>query len=227
MAGRNRRTRRALAAIALACAASAVQAAGGHHAVDDATIQGRAECEQETWSSRASDGERLLHAGLSCRVGPVELGAAGEHSRNDDGPATIWQAEVKWARSVSDSMSIGFDLLPAWAAHQRPRYLGTRFAALATWSTNPALAVHVNVGRDFLRDGRDLANGGVAVEWMPVPRWSLLLERYLDSETHFLRSGARWSAGRQWAVDVSYAQRLSGAIPSFWTVGLTIELGGN
>jgi len=166
----------------------------------------------------------LLHAGVNCRLGPVQIGGAGEHARGDGRSETAWNLEVKWAREVADGFSIGLDLDPLWIAHRSPRYAATRFAALATWNVVPQLALHANAGHDFVHGGRDLANGGIAAEWTPVPRWSLVLERYLDAETHFLRAGARWAAGRQWSVDLSYSSRVSGPIPSFWTLGLTIDL---
>lgn len=216
--------RRAAAAIAACCACSAACAAGGHHAVDDAAILPRGECEQESWFSRTRDGERLLHGGVSCRAGPVELGGAGEYARGDEASATAWNVEVKWAREIADGVSVGLDLQPVWAARQSPRHAATLFTALATWNVTPELALHANAGRQFLRNARDLPAGGIAAEWAPIPRWSFVLERYLDTETHFLRGGARWAAGRQWTVDFSYAQRLRGPLPSSWTVGLTFDL---
>lgn len=216
--------RRVAAAIAACCACSGTWAAGGHHAVDDATILGRGDCEQENWYSRAPSGERLLHAGVNCRVGPVELAGAAEAAREDGRSATQWNVEVKWAREVADGFSVGLDLQPTWVTHRSPRYAATRFAALATWAPSVQWALHANAGRHFLHGEKDLPNGGVAVEWMPVPRWSLVLERYLELETHLVRAGARWAAGRVWTVDLSYAKKLGGPIPSFWTLGLSFDL---
>ena len=224
MGDRDKLGRRALAAMVLGCTCVVSQAAGGHHAVDDAEILPRGECEQETWFSRARDGERLLHAGVGCRVGPVELGAAGEHARAGDDSATAWNLEVKWARDVADGLSVGLDLQPTWLAHRSPRFAGTRLAALATWKPVATLSLHFNAGHSFVRGERDLANGGIAAEWAPVTRWTFVAERYLESETHAVRGGARWAAGRQWTVDLSYARRLNGPVPSFWTFGLSIDL---
>jgi hypothetical protein len=114
---------------------------------------------------------------------------------------------------------------PLWTAHRRPRQAATRSAALATWSAAPAWTLHANAGRDVLRGERDLANGGVALEWAPAPGWSLVAERYLEAETHFVRAGARWAAGRQWSLDLSHACRIAGPVPSSWTLGLTIGFG--
>ena len=131
---------------------------------------------------------------------------------------------MKWARKVAQGFSVGLDLQPQWSAHQHPRYAGTRFAALATWSASPAWALHANAGRDFQRGDRDLPNGGLAVEWTALPRWSFVAERYLESGTHYVRGGARWAAGRSWSVDLSHAHSLAGPLPSFWTLGLTIDI---
>jgi hypothetical protein len=157
-------------------------------------------------------------------VGPVELGGAGEYARGDEGSATGWNVEVKWAREIADGLSVGFDVQPTWLTHRSPRYAATRFAALATWSPSVAWAFHANAGRDFIHREKDLPNGGVAVEWTPIPRWSFVLERYLELESHLVRAGARWAAGRVWTVDLSYAKSLSGPIPSFWTLGLSFDL---
>jgi hypothetical protein len=53
---------------ALACAPSA-HAAGGHHAVDDASILEPGQCQVESWVDRENGGNRsTLHAGTACRV---------------------------------------------------------------------------------------------------------------------------------------------------------------
>jgi hypothetical protein len=225
MRGRDKLVRRSLAAMALGCAGATAHAAGGHHGVDDAELLPQGACGQETWFSRARDGERLLHAGVGCGVGPIELDAAVEHARGDSASATAWNLEVKWARAIAQGFSTGLDLQPVWLAHRSPRYTGARLAAMATWKPDPMLSLHFNAGSSIVRGDRDLPNGGLAAAWSPVARWSFVAERYLENETHFLRGGARWAAGRQWNVDLSYASRLSGRIPSFWTLGLAIAFG--
>jgi hypothetical protein len=63
------------------------------------------------------------------------------------------------------------------------------------------------------------------VEWLPAKQWSLLAERYLEQDTHFLRAAVRWLGGENWSVDFSRAQRLAGPGPSAWTVGYTRVFG--
>jgi hypothetical protein len=115
-------------------------------------------------------------------------------------------------------------VLPVWQAHQRPRFAAVRFAALATWSPDPALALHLNLGRDFIRSGTDLPHHGAAVDWKPLARWTLSAERFVEEGTHFIRAGVRWAGGRVWTVDLSRAQRLAGPSPSNWTVGISFDL---
>lgn len=72
---------RALCATALVAAVTSDLAAGGHHAIDDAVILQRGACEIESWHARATDGERLLHAGVGCGLGLVEVGLARDYTR--------------------------------------------------------------------------------------------------------------------------------------------------
>jgi hypothetical protein len=195
--------------------------------VDDASILGRGECESANWLTHAHDGANLLHAGINCGVGPVQLGAATEPARGGGTSDTGWQLEAKWARAVADGFSVGLDLQPGWQAHQRPRFTGTRASALATWKPREDVALHLNLGRDFVPGGPDLPRGGVAVEWEPAAHWSIVAERYLEERTHFARAGLRWASGRSWTVDVSRVERLSGPTPSNWTVGLTLVFGAD
>lgn len=200
--------------------AGPVLAAGGHHGVDDAAILAPGECEQESWASRASGGGRLLHAGLNCRAGPVELAAAVEHAR-DGGPSQAqWNLEVKWARELAEGFSVGLDLQPVWQAHVRPRRQAMRLLGLATWAPREDLAFHLNLGRDFLRGGTGLPHHGVAAEWSPAERWWLTVERFVEQQAHYARAGVRWSGGKAWTVDFSRARRLAGPGASNWTLGL-------
>lgn len=207
-------------------ASGAAMAAGGHHGVDDAGILGAGECEHESWFSRAPARERLLHMGLNCGAGPVEVGLGGEHVRRPGSSDSAWSLEVKWARELAEGFSVGLSVQPAWQAHLRPRHTGRLVNALATWSPQPALAVHFNLGRDFVRRAPNLPRGGIGLDWTAAPGVTLTAERYLEEDTHTLRAGARWEAGRHWTLDVSRAQRVSGPSPSCWTIGVTLSFGG-
>jgi hypothetical protein len=214
-----------LAAAWLACGSAL--AAGGHHGVDDATILDPGQCELETWLTRDADRANLVHAGGNCRVGPVQLGAAAEHMRRDGAASeTAWGLEAKWAREVADGLSVGVLVQPAWQAHVRPRHQGVAAIALATWTPRENLALHLNLGRDVVHQGPDRNRGGVALEWMPARQWSVVAERYLEQDTHFVRAGLRWFGGERWSVDFSRAHRVAGPNPSLWTLGYTRVFGG-
>lgn len=229
-------TRPAVLALLALCGAGGASAAGNHHAVDDAAILPRDECENESWFTRSQGGERLLQTDLQCRVGPVELSAGAEYTRpgGDAGSQTAWSLQVKWAREVADGFSLGVLVQPQWEAHQHPRHNLTLVAALATWNMTDRWALHANLGRDFVRAARgerahdaDAGNrphSGVAAEWSPVKTWTLVGERYLEERTHCWRAGVRWAAGRNWSLDFSRAQNIAGPRPSNWTLGLTIDL---
>ncbi|WP_145897282.1 hypothetical protein [Caenimonas sedimenti] len=201
---------------------SPVFAAGGHHAVDDAAILEPGQCELEGWFTRARGGERVFHAGAGCRVGPLELGVAGEHARpRGAGSESAWGLQAKWAQEVAKGFSVGLALSPVWAAHARPRYQGATLAGLATWVAHENVALHLNAGRDFVHRGDDENRYGVSAEWTGISGWSLVAERYKESQTHFARVGARWLAGENWSVDLSRAHRLTGPGVSNWTLGAT------
>jgi hypothetical protein len=194
-------------------------AAGGHHAVDDAAILDAGQCELESWLASPRGGARLLHAGGGCRIGPVELGLAGEVERHGGTAQSGYGVSVKWARAWSDSISLGASFGPAWPAHVRPRYQGVSVAALATWHPRDDLALHLNLGRDLVHRGRDAARHGLAAEWLPGDGWSFVLERYLEAGSQFARAGARLAGGKAWSLDLSRSQRLQGPGASAWAVG--------
>jgi len=196
-------------------------AAGGHHAVDDASILDQGQCEIEGWLARGG-GERLLHAGTVCRVGPLDLAAAAEYARPGGGSETGWSLQAKWATELASGFSVGLLVTPAWHAHVRPRYEGSTVSALGSWWRDE-LALHLNVGRDFVHGAADESRYGVAAEWAPRAAWSFVAERYRAEQTHFVRAGVRWSFRQGWNVDLSRAQRLSGPGASDWTLGATWE----
>jgi hypothetical protein len=207
---------------ALLAASSAAFAAGGHHSVDDAAILEPGQCEVETWFSRSKDAERVLHGGLNCRVGPIELGGASEYARFGGGSETAWGLQAKWAAQVAPGFSVGVSLTPGWLARAQPRYQGAALVGLLTWSASEQLAFHANAGRDFVHGGEDQNRWGVSGEWTAEKGWSVVLERYRERATHLARAGARWAVNDAWSVDASYAHRLSGVVPSHWTLGATL-----
>ncbi|MBG9389221.1 hypothetical protein [Caenimonas aquaedulcis] len=208
-------------ALASACTMPAAFAAGGHHAVDDATLMEPGNCEAEGWFTRSQGPSHVLHAGLACRAGPVELAAAAESARDAGSSHPGWAAQLKWAAPVTREFAWGVSVTPIWQGHERPRYQATTIAALATWNVNDSLLLHANLGRDIRPNAAGRARSGVALEWSPRPRLSVVGERYIEEQAHYLRAGLRWSASDRLTLDVSHARRLAGPGASNWTIGAT------
>jgi hypothetical protein len=206
--------RQAAACAALALGSGAAPAAGGHHAVDDAVLLPPGQCNVETWLARDADGQRLLHAGPGCRVGPVELAAAAERTA---GPAgTLGALQVRAAQPLGAGWSLGASLTLSWTTPSAQRT--TSAVLLATWAQGP-WALHANVGRDLVHGAPDLRRRGAAVEWSANERWQLLAERYDERSAGWLRGGVRWSPQPDWSLDISRAARVHGAGAPLWTVG--------
>jgi hypothetical protein len=201
-------------------------AAGGHHAVDDAALLEPGTCEAESWYERSSAPGRLVHLGLGCRVGAFELGAATEPQRQDGASSSVHALQVKWATDLSTGWAVGWSVSPTWQSHARPRRQGTTLAGLLSWSPSEHVDLHVNLGRDFVYQGRDLPRGGLGASWAPTGgAWRLVAEAYRQDEGRFLRAGLRWTPAPDWTLDASRAVRRRGTGDSSWTVGLTREFG--
>ncbi len=214
----------AIASVSLLACTGAI-AAGGHHAVDDAALLDTGSCELDSWFTRAASGGRLLHAAAACRVGPAELGLAAERAQQPTGDSSVYGAQLKWARDWGGDFSAGLSLSPFWQTQVRPRHRGTTVTALFTWAAFDGVALHANLGRDFMRGSPNLGRSGVALEWTPRPGWSLVAERHLEQETHFARAGLRWAVADNWRIDLSRARRLHGSGVSNWTLGTTWLVG--
>ena len=196
-------------------------AAGGHHAVDDAAILEQGACEVESWLARSRGGERSLHAGASCRVGPLELGAATDYARQAGTSETGHALQSKWAADLGAGIAVGLSLTVSTQARARPRYQGTTAAALLTWTATKDLALHANLGRDFVHRGPDQNRSGLSAEWSFREGWSAIAERYVEDGSHYARAGLRRSITPAWTVDASHAARLRGPGASSWTLGVT------
>lgn len=215
-----RRHLRAAAAL-LGIGLQQAHAAGGHHAVEDAALLEPGQCQIETWADRERGGGRtLVHLGPACRLGPVELGLNLDRTREAGSDAAVTAGpQLKWAAPIAESLSIGVVFLATWQA-PRPRFAGSTVVLPLTWQPAEGLAVHVNLGRDFRRQGPDLRRSGAALEWAATPQWSLVAERFRESEANFWRLGARYAVSDALSLDLSQARGLAGAVPAWWTIGL-------
>ena len=185
---------RACLALRGARASTASWAAGGHHAVDDAAIMEPGNCKVESWLTDAQDGQRLLHAGTGCRVGPLELNGAADHTRQQGSSDTAYSLQGKWATKLRPQLSAGVSFIENWQAHASPHDQGSTLIGLLSWYPSDTVAAHLNLGRDFARSGPNLPHSGASVEWTPADGWSLVGERFVQSGAH---SPGRRALGHQ------------------------------
>ncbi|MGJ4748669.1 hypothetical protein ACQV5M_20075, partial [Leptospira sp. SA-E8] len=204
---------------------SGAQAAGGHHAVDDAAVLEDGQCEADAWL--ADSDTTLLHLGASCGTGPVELGLSVEHERSlnpdSDYPSqTGLDFGVKWAHAFDREIGLGLSYdLGLNARPFPPEYavssLNGLFTWTPSWSQRREYAFHVNVGRDFVDGGdsgddKDYSRWGLAAEWAPgddmlpevmtnIGQWSFVGERYRRFEADYLRFGFRIGVGKNGSFD--------------------------
>jgi hypothetical protein len=198
-----------------------VSAAGGHHAVDDAAMAEPGQCLVETWVDRQQGGGRsLLHVGPACRVGAVELGLNVDRTRAQGaGTVGFAGAQVKWAHDFNAAFAAGA-VLAATMQDGSPRYAGTTLVLPFTFTPDPALRLHLNLGRDFRAHLPDTSRWGTAVEWTVVPQWDLIAERFREVGVTHWRAGARWTLLPTLSIDLSRAQGVHHARPAWWTVGV-------
>ncbi|MEJ6021173.1 hypothetical protein [Ramlibacter sp. PS4R-6] len=194
-------------------------AAGGHHAVDDAALMERGQCQFEAWADGYRGGQASWHLGPACRVGAWELGVNIDRAGLPGEPAQrTFSPQGKWATDIAPAVSAGIVLTATW---QGGRYAGFQPLVPVTWQAHPQVAVHVNAGRDIPHHaaGRNLA--GAALEWTPQSAWSFVAERFNDATGRAARVGARWQPHPSLSIDVSHARSFGDARGHWWTLGAT------
>lgn len=194
-------------------------AAGGHHAVDDASILEAGQCQIETWAEQGH-GDRLQHVGPACRLNGVELGLnldryapRGEAVLRTAGP------QLKWASELQPGLSWGVIWSATWQSAS-PRLAGQALLLPLTWSPREDLSVHVNVGRDFHRGAPDHGRYGLALEWQPHPRWQGVVEHWDDGLRARNRVGVRHVVNEAVSVDLSRARPQGLPREAWWSLGL-------
>jgi hypothetical protein len=196
-------------------------AAGGHFGIDDAAVLDAGTCQIETWWERTDHAGSLLHGGPACRIGPVELGLNADRIQpGDRAPQTLVGPQIKWATAIDDRVSIGLVALVAWQG-SAPRYAGATVYAPLTLRAADAVLLHVNVGRDWLRDTRSRGRAGVSLEWQAAPEWTIVGERFHQYGSDFARLGVRWQQSPLLGFDLSRARGVGATSAGIWTLGAT------
>lgn len=209
------------AALLYGAALPGAQAAGGHHALEDAALLETGKCQVEVWSDRYNGGQRSLwHVGPACRVGPVELGLNFDRAREDGmGRTGSVVSQLKWATPLNDRWSTGLVLGAGWQ-DRSPGYLGSSLIVPLTWQPADRWMVHANAGRDFRHRQPDSNRAGLGVEWAATSAWTLVGERFREGGAGFYRLGTRWSLDPSLSIDLSRASGLGGGAPAWWTLGV-------
>ena len=215
-----------LAAVAtLGLGASLAHAAGGHHAVDDATILDEGQCQLSAWSERERQGARTLyHLEPGCRVGPVELSLGLEHqSENHIGRTRNASPQLKWALPLHDRLSVGVVAQAHWQSEPLTSLhaAGSTLLVPLTWHASDSVKLHLNLGRDFMRHAPDTTRAGAALEWTPTAQWSFVAERFRESTFNHWRLGVRWMVTPDLSIDLSQARGDHGSVPAWGTLGVT------
>ena len=200
------------------------QAAGGHHAVDDAAMLDVGKCKLEGWAERETGGARTLqHLGTGCRVGPVELGLnLDREKQTSSDAATSFSPQIKWAFPLNGVLSAGVSASAKFNS-QSPRYVSSSVVLPFSWRATDGLSAHANWGRNFLSGGAGQPRGGVSLEWAPTSDVSLVAERFREAANNSTRLGARYALTPDVKLDISRARSLHAGGASWWTAGVIWE----
>ncbi|MDH0864440.1 hypothetical protein [Mitsuaria sp. GD03876] len=203
-------------------------AAGGHHAVDDAVIAVPGQCNLELWAERSNlDRRQRQHAGLGCYVLGVEAEINADRETAQPVPNLHAHAvQLKWATDLRPRLAIGLVGALSWQ-DQAPRSQRSLLVPLS-WTPRDDLALHLNLGRAFVRGGEDRTQRGIAVEWQMVAGWQLLVEHFHDGLRPMSRLGLRHDVNERLSLDLSFARASAtgrGPKEGWWTAGVNWTLG--
>ncbi|MFN3843658.1 MAG: hypothetical protein ACK4RW_10420 [Rehaibacterium terrae] len=214
-----------IAALGAACLpATALHAAGGHHAVDDAALLAPGQCHVESWYARGG-GERRLHVAPACRRGPVEWALALERGFGD-GDTLGLQAKGLFTAEAAP-LALGWSL-GVERGHDGPREEALRLNLPATLALGERLAAHLNLGRRWQRHGRGAWTAGAALEAELGGGFSAVAERWREGRgQHARQVGLRWTTpGDGLDLDLGRAHGHGDDGWRGWTLGATWRFGG-
>lgn len=207
-------------------------AAGGHHAVDDASILEPGRCGLELWAERSNlDRRQLQHAGLACHLLGLEAEINADRETARAAPSLhLHGAQLKWATALQPHLAIGLVGAVGWQ-DQAPRSQQSLLVPLS-WTPREDLAFHLNVGRTLLKGSPGRTSRGAAVEWQAAPSWQWLAEVFHDGQRPLTRLGLRRSLDERLTLDLSFARATAGGTATarlpkedWWTVGANWSFG--
>ncbi|MBA3981430.1 MAG: hypothetical protein C0462_12600 [Alcanivorax sp.] len=177
--------------------AAPVHAAGGHYAVDDATLVDPGRCQLEAWYTHADSNNRSVTALPACNVtGNLELTLGMAREWLEDGNDTEVEFAGKTLLRDMEEGGIGVALSVAtfWR-NETDHFEAVEVVLPVSVPVNDRLLTHVNVGWGRERGEQDDALWGVGAELDLVHGISLIGETY---GSH--RGGTRLGAGLRYGI---------------------------
>jgi hypothetical protein len=200
------------------------QAAGGHHAVDDAATLDPGRCHAEAWVERDVHAEgHLFQFGPACRIGATEWGLGLERSElaEFDTSRVTLQGKTVWAQPRP---ALGLALTAGLAQTLEPSSTTAVYAVLpATWAATDALLLHLNLGVHYSEAGHFDSRYGAALEAAFSERWSGVAEWFGAEHYQFAQAGLRLAAAEGLSLDLSFARAIRNAHREWATLGFTLE----
>lgn len=193
-------------------------AAGGHFAVDDATLTDAGRCQIETWYARGNSNNDEFTFLPACNPGGnLELTFGFGRVQEDGARDTLVELGAKTLFRTLEEDAFGLGLgVSLFHSHEDSRVIGGEALVPLSVELADDLQANLNVGWAWERDDRDAALWGVGVDYGFHDQVSLIAENY---GSH--RGGTRFGAGLRFAVagldldlayDVARAERRDDAV---------------
>jgi hypothetical protein len=202
---------------------ASAQAAGGHHAVEDAAILDPGRCHAESWTELRRGSDYFVNVAPACRLGGLEwtLGLERERAGSDGAWGLAPQVKAAWPLGES-AWAAGAVLAAGW--RHEDRHWESRSLLVPLSLSAGAFELHLNVGYDWQRDEPDDWRYGAAMYRHLAGAVDGVLEVFNEADTWYGQLGLRWHPGHEGAsVDLGYARSESSARERWVTIGLSYE----
>ncbi|MFN3714394.1 MAG: hypothetical protein ACK4SX_12115 [Alcanivoracaceae bacterium] len=201
-------------------------AAGGHFAVDDATITATGRCQLESWAGYTTSDDRSITLAPACNLtGNLELGLALTRSRLNDALVTDVELGAKTLLHDVDTVSVALSVTTGWQ-HGEDRLDGIDVALPVSLLLNERVTTHLNAGWGWLRDERDLALWGLAGDIQIAEPLHLIAESYgSDQGGTRVAVGLRYGlslGNRELDLDIGWDRSRQSARDRVTTAGINI-----